>query len=248
MAHDPPTARPAWDEDDSRNFIDVGRYFVPDREAQITMICDLIPATAAPFYVLELCCGEGLLAAAILERYPQAAVHGMDGSPAMLAAAQARLAGYSGRFTAAPFDLAAPDWRVGFPWPVRAVISSLAIHHLDGPQKQALFADVYRLLAPGGALIVADLIQPADGRGVALAAAAWDAAVRERALALDGDPRAFAAFADQRWNIYLYPDPGDKPSGLFEQLQWLAQAGFAAVDAYWLRAGHAIYGGRKPGP
>jgi hypothetical protein len=38
----------------------------------------------------------------------------------------------------------------------------------------------------------------------------------------------------------------DKPSGIFEQLRWLAAAGFTAVDAYWLQAGHAIYGGQKP--
>ena len=27
--------QPAWTEDDSRNFLDLGRFFVPDREAQI---------------------------------------------------------------------------------------------------------------------------------------------------------------------------------------------------------------------
>ena len=37
----------------------------------------------------------------------------------------------------------------------------------------------------------------------------------------------------------------DKPSGLFEQLGWLEAAGFEAVDVYWLKAGHAIYGGQK---
>jgi tRNA (cmo5U34)-methyltransferase len=37
----------------------------------------------------------------------------------------------------------------------------------------------------------------------------------------------------------------DQPSGLYEQLRWLEDAGFSAVDVYWLKAGHAIYGGRK---
>jgi hypothetical protein len=30
---------------------------------------------------------------------------------------------------------------------------------------------------------------------------------------------------------------------LYEQLNWLSEAGFASVDCYWLRAGHAVYGG-----
>ena len=48
--------------------------------------------------------------------------------------------------------------------------------------------------------------------------------------------------------MYRYPDPSDtidKPSTLFEQLTWLAQAGFAEVDVYWVQAGHALFGGRK---
>src|SRR5689334_25386760 len=104
------TNPPAWSEDNSQTFIDRGRYFVPERETQIQIICDLIPAQEQPLHVLELCCGEGLLAQALLERYPNAQVHGLDGSPTMLDAARARLAAYGPRFTAAPFDLAAPDW------------------------------------------------------------------------------------------------------------------------------------------
>jgi len=34
----------------------------------------------------------------------------------------------------------------------------------------------------------------------------------------------------------------DKPSRLFEQFQWLAEAGFSQVDCFWLKAGHAIDG------
>lgn len=45
-----------------------------------------------------------------------------------------------------------------------------------------------------------------------------------------------------------YFDPDfDKPSRLVNQLNWLAAAGFTAVDVYWLRAGHAVFGGYKKG-
>jgi hypothetical protein len=36
-------------------------------------------------------------------------------------------------------------------------------------------------------------------------------------------------------------------SRLFDQLVWLRDAGLMAVDAYWMKAGHAIFGGRKQG-
>ena len=32
-----------WGEDDSRSFLDYGRYFVPERERQIGIIGELIP-------------------------------------------------------------------------------------------------------------------------------------------------------------------------------------------------------------
>ncbi len=71
---------------------------------------------------------------------------------------------------------------------------------------------------------------------------------RARALALDGDLRAFAEFQRLGWNYFRDPDgnPIDKPSSLAEQLAWLAEAGFAGVDCHWLVAGHAIFSGRKP--
>ena len=234
----------AWSEESSQYFIDYAAYFVPDRFAQLETICQLIPATSELFHVVELCCGEGLLARAILERFPACQYHGYDGSSVMLEKARTVLEPYRERFTLRAFELAATDWR-SFPWPVRAVVSSLAIHHLDGRQKRELYRDLYRSIGPGGALIIADLIQPAHPVGTQMAARAWDEAVRQTSLARDDNLTAFDAFQRDHWNIFHYPDPTDQPSGLYEQLRWLEAAGFSDVDVYWLTAGHAIYGGWK---
>ncbi len=37
---------PGWDEADSREFIDSGHIFVPDREEQIATMLELIPSPA----------------------------------------------------------------------------------------------------------------------------------------------------------------------------------------------------------
>src|SRR6185436_591352 len=117
-----------WGVEASQTFIDYGRYFVPEREQQIATICDLIPDSEGPFNLLDLCCGEGLLAGALLERFPACTVYGYDGSAVMLDRARSRLAVYGQRFQAARFDLAARAWREPA-WQVHAVVSSLAIHH-----------------------------------------------------------------------------------------------------------------------
>jgi tRNA (cmo5U34)-methyltransferase len=72
--------------------------------------------------------------------------------------------------------------------------------------------------------------------------------VRQRSLALAGHLGPFEAFRATRWNLYDEPgpDPVDHPSPLFDQLRWLDEAGLAAVDVFWLKAGHAVFGGQKP--
>jgi tRNA (cmo5U34)-methyltransferase len=236
----------SWDEQDSRTFIDYGRYFVPDRERQLQTIVDLLPSSEGPFRVIELGCGEGLLAQAILQQYPSCIVYGLDGSTEMRHRARNRLARFGERFQAASFNLADESWRQ-VDDPVQAVVTSLALHHLDAAQKQRLFRDVYRMLALGGVFVIADLIEPASSAGWALAARAWDEAVRERALELDGTTAGFDRFQQMAWNMYRHfeEEDIDKPSPLFDQLKWLEQAGFDEVDVFWMRAGHAIFGGTR---
>ena len=234
-----------WTEESSQVFMDYGRYFVPARETQFQLISQLIPPRDDDFEVIELACGEGLLAETILQRHPTSIIHGYDGSPAMLKKAQARLADFGPRFFAHEFDLFDYHWRKVTHF-VHAVVSSLVIHHLDGQQKQTLFQDIFHMLNHGGVFVVADLVQPASALATVVAAQAWDEAVKARSQAIDDNLDAYEEFERTHWNIFTYPDPMDKPSGIFEQLQWLAEAGFTAVDVYWLQAGHAIYGGGKP--
>lgn len=235
-----------WGEDDSRAFLAHGAAFVPDREAQIRTLCALIPDPRTPFDVLDLGCGEGLLSEAILESFPGATVHAFDGSPAMLEKARERLTPFRRRALAQPFDLASSDWRFP-PFAAHAVVASLVIHHLDAEGKRQLFRDVHAILAPGGAFLIADLVEPASAVGHKYAADAWDSAVRQRSLALAGDLSAYERFAEEAWNYFRHPDPADTPSTLVEQLDWLREAGFQRADVFWMKAGHAIFGGFRAG-
>lgn len=240
------TESPGWSEENSRFFIDYARYFVPDRESQIRTLCRLIPDPGQPFRVLELASGDGSLAGAVLERYPNCTVYGWDGSHEMLDTARRRLAAFGDRFQPGKFDLAERDWRQP-EGNFQAVISSLAIHHLEDDGKRSLFREVFPMLAPGGIFLIADIIRPAGPAGMAYAAAAYDDAVRRQSIEIDGNLHAYEQFNREQWNFFRYPDdPVDKPSTLFDQLNWLAEAGFEGVDTYWLRAGHAIFGGTKP--
>jgi len=235
-----------WDEGTSQAYLDYGKYFIPAREQQMKIMVVLLGAISQPGQVLELCCGEGLLAEQILQAYPHLHYHGLDGSPLMLTKAVQRLSPFTGRVQLEAFDLVENTWRK-LDSPFQAVISSLAIHHLDGAGKQKLFSDVYTMLDQGGAFIIADMVEPASDAGRRLAADAWDEVVYQRSMQLDGNLAGLDFFQEQQWNTYRYPDPEDidHPSPLFDQLRWLEQAGFVDVEVHFFLAGHAVFSAWK---
>jgi tRNA (cmo5U34)-methyltransferase len=236
-----------WTEDLSKKFMDYGRYFVPDRDGQMHRIAALLADLEPGARIVELCCGEGLLAEVLLEAYPTYSIQAFDGSTEMLTQAQIRLARYKERFQCHIFDLASASWRT-FISPVNAIISSLAIHHLPGLEKQGLFRDIFRILAPGGILVIADVLEVIGVAGKKLASDEWDQAVHQRSFELGGNNKAFEFFEGEGWNMHRHLDPDDidKPSPIFNQLKWLEDAGFSEIDVNWSFAGHAIFSARKP--
>jgi trans-aconitate methyltransferase len=189
--------------------------------------------------------GSGWLSAAILERFPAARVMGLDGSPTMLRETEARLQRFAGRFELRHFWLADRSWLAEIGQNVRCFVSSLVVHHLDAAGKQVLYRDLHEHLDGSGAVLVADLVAPRSERERRYMARRWDAEVKRQSLAFIGSLDAYRQFVEQRWNWYEYPDPMDMPSTVPEHLEWLAEAGFAGVDVFWERAGHAVYGGYR---
>ncbi|HET8627717.1 MAG TPA: class I SAM-dependent methyltransferase, partial [Thermomicrobiales bacterium] len=237
---------PWWSEADSQHFIELGRIYTPDRDEIRDTILDLLPARAdEAFLAVELAVGAGWLSEAILARFPRARVLGLDGSPAMLRETAVRLRPYADRVELRPFRLEDPSWLADLPEAPRCVVSSLVLHHLDADGKRALYRALHDRLAPGGALLVADLVAPRSEWQRRYLARQWDAAVERQSLAFTGNLDAYHRFVAEHWNWYEYPDPVDMPSAVPEHLAWLAEAGFAGADVFWARAGHAVYGAYK---
>jgi len=107
--------------------------------------------------VLDLGAGTGATARAVLDALADAQLVLVDENPAMLTVAreilpaasveQVVVADLADPLPAGPFDL---------------VVSALAIHHLDGPAKRALFAAVHARLRTGGRFAMADVVVPDD--------------------------------------------------------------------------------------
>ncbi len=236
-----------WTEADSQLYQRLAPVAVPARAEQIATLLTLLPFKPdESFQAVEVGCGEGLLSFALLDCFPQAQVTALDGSAAMRTQAGKRLQPFGDRVTIRPFDLAAPDWLPAVDGS-DAILSSLCLHHLKGPQKRALFKALFQRLSSRGTLLIADLIAPQRDEARELFAAGWDRLAQAQSIAATGSTELFELFVNTEWNYYHFDDPVDTPSPLFDQLTWLKETGFAAVDCFWLQAGHAIYGGYKDG-
>ena len=89
----------------------------------------------------------------ILERFPAARLTLVDGSTAMLDRARERF-GDDPSVAFRVADLATCD--LEGPWD--AIVSALAIHHLEQPAKKDLFARIRSALAPGGLFVNAEQV------------------------------------------------------------------------------------------
>ena len=114
------------------------RRLLPCFDAFYAAAIDAVGLCERPLHrVLDLGAGTGLLAGAVARAHPAAQLTLLDGAAAMLAQARTRL-GDSPRYVVADLADPLPEG----PWD--AVVSALAIHHLDDPGKRALFARVAR--------------------------------------------------------------------------------------------------------
>lgn len=119
-------------------------------------------AAGRPGRLLDVACGPGIVAEALAGAAGE--VVGIDATPEMVARARERLARagashasfHEGRAEALPFGDASFD----------AVVTRLSLHHF--PRVPAALAEMRRVLAPGGRLVVADVVSPLGAEDAAL--------------------------------------------------------------------------------
>ncbi len=235
-----------WTEEDSEQFRQVAAIAVPARDEQIATLLALLPfGQHDSFDVLELGCGEGAIAFAILDYFPNASVTALDGSTSMRTHAAERLSRFGQRVTVETFDLASTDWLPRLT-SVDSVVSSLVLHHLSDGEKARLFAAVSDRLTERGALLIADVVEPQRPEQRALFEEAYDRIAEAQSVAATGSDKLFRKyFREGGWNVFRCSNSGEYQSPLYQQLTWLEAAGFEVVDCFWLRAGFAIFGGYK---
>jgi tRNA (cmo5U34)-methyltransferase len=175
--------------------------------------------------VLDLGAGTGLLSEAVLARHPDVELVLLDGAAEMLERAQQRL-------PVGPTTTVVGDLRAALPQgPFDAVVSALAIHHLEDPDKRELFARVLDLLVPGGVFVNAEQV---------LAPTPW-LQERERDM-WRAACRAAGAGETELADAELRMEH-DRCSEVRSQLEWMAAAGFQDCDCFFRYLHFAVLAG-----
>lgn len=179
--------------------------------------------------VLDLGAGTGLLAAWIVEAFPQAKMTLVDVAAAMLDRAKTRLASVPH----APKIIVADYANMPLGGPFDAVVSALSIHHCDDAAKRALFAAIFSALRPGGVFVNAEQVAGPTPALDAEYDRAWHADIRAA-----GASEEEIAAAEMRMRE-------DRCASLGTQLAWLRDTGFAEVDCRFKDGRFAVYAGRR---
>jgi ubiquinone/menaquinone biosynthesis C-methylase UbiE len=113
---------------------------------------------ARPLRVLEIACGTGRAGAQLLRALPDASYTGVDLSPYYIEVARERLRASSrvSLVVANAEDLPLPDQSFD------AVFSVYLFHELPRNARREVWAQMRRVLRPGGCLVVEDSLQPQD--------------------------------------------------------------------------------------
>lgn len=203
------------------------RRLVPCHDAFYAAAVDALALARVPVErVLDLGAGTGALSAPVAEALPDAEVVLLDGAPAMLALARERL---GDRASYVESDLTAP--LPSGPW--HAIVSALAIHHLDDADKAALYARVHDALEPGGVFVNAEQVAgPTES---------LEALYEHRH---EADSRALGA-SDADWAASLERRRHDRCASVEDQLRWLRDAGFGDADCLFKELRFAVLFARR---
>ena len=218
----------------------------PFLREQINVMLKVIKGLGRPIlHFMDLGCGDGILAAVILEEFPDSDGVLVDHSPPMLKAAEKELAGFAGRIRLVEADYGQASWVRSIEQyaSLDLVVSGFSIHHQPDSSKRRLYGEIFDILRPGGMFVNMEHVGSAMERLADL----WDR-IRVDSLYAQAVQRKLnktrAAVEKE------YSERPDREANLFSpveiQCEWLREIGYVDVDCFFKYFELAVFGGCRP--
>lgn len=132
--------------------------YIPHREERFAVMLNVLEELLPEeFVVLDLACGPGSLSQRLLSRFPRAHCVALDFDPVLLAIGRGALGEADGQLRWIEADLLSEDWvsRIG-ETSFDAVVSTTALHWLPPDRLVRVYAELGRLVRPGGLVLNGD--------------------------------------------------------------------------------------------
>ena len=231
------------DSDSCREYLEAVEHYVVERRTLLCVVTSLYKkflGVGNQCALLDLGCGDGIIAETLCSA--DDTLHGIevDGSPEMLSAAKRRLKSFQNfEFRQQTFQefIAVPCVE---PSSIDLVASAFAIHHLSSSEKRALFGVLPTVLKSGGFFLNVDVVLPDSSLYEDWFYELWAEWIidRQKRLSLEEDYSGVPSQARE--------NPENQYESLGSQLKMLRDAGFTDVESFYRYGLFGVYGGRKP--
>jgi tRNA (cmo5U34)-methyltransferase len=233
------------DKELAGKFLTGVRGAIPFANEQIEIMNKIINSCGISITnILDLGCGDGILAASILQNYPKASAVLVDISDAMLEFAKEKLVVFSNNLTFINTDYVNNKWlkKVEDKAPFSVIVSGFSIHHQTDERKKELYAEIFGLLEKGGLFLnIEHVSSPTEWVNSLFNDCFIDSLYHLHKQNNGNLTREEVA------NEYYRRD--DKASNILApleiQCEWLRNIGFDDVDCYFKIFELALFGGRK---
>lgn len=217
-------------EEEAEVFDGLIRTLIPSYEDMVnSMILALPFHEKEKINVLDLGCGTGNISMAVKKRFPHAQITCVDLADNMIKMAKFKLSSYS------DIEFKTADFRdLDFIKEYDAVVSSLALHHLQPEEQPLFYRRIYGFLKEGGVFYNTDNILGSSSHLNHLYMDKWVNFMLKSHTQKEIDTLWLPKHREE-----------DFPSPLRSHIQWLEDAGFEEVDVVCKYYMFGVYGGKK---
>ena len=217
-------------EEEAEEFDELIRTLIPFYEDMINSLVLSLPFhRKEEIKILDLGCGTGTISQEVKKRFPNASITCVDLAENMIKMAKTKLSIYP------DVEFVRADFRdLNFKGEYNAVISSLALHHLQPEEQKSFYCRVKEFLKEGGVFYNADNILGSTTHLNQVYMDKWVEFMLKSHTQEDIDTIWLPRYREE-----------DFPSPLRSHIHWLEEAGFRDVDVVWKCYMFGVYGGKK---
>jgi tRNA (cmo5U34)-methyltransferase len=216
-------------EEEAKQYDEIIRTLIPNYELMVEVLVSILPFDKQQaFSMIDLGCGTGTVSKTVKDSFPNVQITCVDIAKNMLDIARQKV-GADTKLIQADFNT------FEFSEKYDAVVSSLALHHLEtDADKLNFYKKIYGALNSGGMFINIDVVLGSDEALQNIYMKKWKAFMISSTSKQE---------VEQKWLPSYYAE--DRPATLISHVDMLKACGFEGIDVAYKCYNYAVYCGRK---